>query len=376
MRIMSVSNFYDTHGGGLERVAAQLARQFALAGHHSSWAASDADGLPETPAEVIGLRCANPTETLTGLPMPLPGPASINRLSKAIRDCDMLVIHDALYATSILALLFAKARRKPVVLIQHIGTIPFASRGMRTVMRVANALITRPMMAAADRVVFISQTVRDELLGPQPKRNSQLLFNGVEQRVFHRSNDTERANLRISLALPTEEPLAVFVGRFVEKKGLAVIQQLAAALPIVHFALVGQGPINPETWNLANVHVLGQLPQSTVADLYRAGDFLILPSVGEGFPLVIQEAMACGLPVVCGAPADRADPEATKWLRGVAIDLADPKGSAVRCAQAIDSLALSADDRDAMARYAASRYDWRKMAEGVIALVNTPIATL
>jgi hypothetical protein len=76
--------------------------------------------------------------------------------------------------------------------------------------------------------------------------------------------------------------------------------------------------------------------------------------------------------VICGEPANRADPDAAQWLRGVAIDLADPSGSAARCAQAIDSLSFSADDRAAMARYALGRYDWRRMADEVIALVRVP----
>jgi glycosyltransferase involved in cell wall biosynthesis len=80
--------------------------------------------------------------------------------------------------------------------------------------------------------------------------------------------------------------------------------------------------------------------------------------------------MACGLPVVCGEPSNRADPDAARWLRGVAIDLSDPDGSARRCADAIDALDLSPADRDAMARYAAQHYDWEKMARAVMELAG------
>jgi len=366
VRVLSVSNFYDTHGGGLERVAAHLNREFVAAGHDATWAASDADGLPESPARLVGLRCANPTERLSGLPMPIPGPRSIMRLRRAIRDADAVVIHDALYVTSILAMIFAKTARRPAVLVQHIGAIPFASPLMNTVMRLANLVVTRPMMAAADRLAFISATVRDDLLGTPPRQRSLLVFNGVDQSVFNARPRSPRDETRTRWSLPVDAPLAVFVGRFVEKKGLRILRLLAEQRPEVHFALLGQGTIEPREWGLANVHVLGQQPQESIADLYRSADMLLLPSVGEGYPLVVQEAMACGLPVICGDGSARADPSASRWLAGVDIDLADPQGSAMRCAAAVDALAASPVDTVAMADYAARNYDWRRMAAALL----------
>lgn len=362
MRILSVSNFYDTHGGGLERVAAQLNHEFAAVGHQVAWAASDADGLPESPATLIGLNCSNPTEKLTGLPMPIPGPRSITRLWRAVSDADAVVIHDALYIASMFAMLFAKTAKKPTILVQHIGVIPFASALLNSLLRLANFLITRPMIAAADRLAFISATVRDDLLGSPPRRKSLLVFNGIDQSVFHAHQRLPRNETRARWNLPTDAPLAVFVGRFVEKKGLRVLRLLAQQRPEVHFALLGQGSIKPDEWGLTNVHVLGQQPQSLIADLYRAADMLLLPSVGEGYPLVVQEAMACGLPVICGDGSAKADPAAHRWLIGVDIDLADPHGSAARCAAAIDALAASPVDTAAMARHAAENYDWGRMA--------------
>lgn len=366
MRILSVSNFFDTHGGGLERVAAKLSREFVAAGHEAAWAASDADGLPDSPARLVGLRCANPTEKLTGLPMPIPGPRSIMRLRRAVGEADVVVIHDALYVTSILTMVFAKIARKRTVLVQHIGTIPFANPLPKLILGLANFFVTRPMMRCADRLAFISATVQADMLGAPPLRDSLLVFNGVDQSVFHAAAGATPDTARTRWDLPTDVPLAVFVGRFVEKKGLRVLRLLAELRPDMQFALIGQGAIDPREWGLGNIHVLGQKPQEVIAELYRTADMLILPSVGEGYPLVIQEAMACGLPVICGAESARADPGASRWLIGVDIDLADAERSAQRVAAAIDGLKPVPAERAAMARYAADTYSWSRMATALL----------
>jgi glycosyltransferase involved in cell wall biosynthesis len=210
------------------------------------------------------------------------------------------------------------------------------------------------MLYSADRLVFISDTVRQELLGQPPRRDYRLVFNGVDRAVFYPPES------------PPQSGPILFVGRYVEKKGLAVIRAMAALRPDLRFHLAGSGPIAPAGWGLANVTDLGPQTPQALADLYRSSALLLLPSVGEGYPLVIQEAMACGLPVICGQPSERADPGAAAWVKGVPIDLGDPEGSARRCRDAIDAARPDAAARAAMAEYAARAYRWPAMAEAIL----------
>jgi glycosyltransferase involved in cell wall biosynthesis len=233
-------------------------------------------------------------------------------------------------------------------------------------MRLANFLVTQPMIVSADHRVFISDRVRRTLMGEPAQRRYLLLYNGVDTSIFFPKTDASCAAIRSRYGIMTDERMLIFVGRFVEKKGLAVLRSLAARRPYLHFLLVGRGPISPENWGLPNVHVMGPQAQQTIAELYRAADLLLLPSVGEGFPLVVQEAMACGLPVICGSDSAQADPTASQWLRGIDIDLKDIEASANRCSTAIEQLFLAPIDTAEMARYAGSKYRWNHMADEIV----------
>ncbi|MFC3172990.1 glycosyltransferase family 4 protein [Novosphingobium bradum] len=366
LRLLMVSHFYESHGGGIERVAGHLARALADTGHRVCLAASAADPPPVDPRiDALPLACLDPAERLTGLPMPIPGPRALAALVRAVRGADAVIVHDALYLTSIIALVAARWHRRPVVLIQHIAALEFASASMRALMRLATALVTRPMLRAADRVVFISARVRDAFAGMGLRRAPLLVFNGVDTALFNRAaSPDEAARLRRDLALPAAGPLVAFVGRFVPKKGLAVLRECAARRPGLTLVLAGSGPIDPARWNLANVCVAGPLDPPQVAALLRSADVLLLPSVGEGYPLVIQEAMACGLPAICGEDSAEADPGARRFLRPVRIDPADPAGTAERILPLLDR-ALDSSLRPAMADYAVATYSWAAMARQI-----------
>jgi len=366
-RLLMVTHFFASHGGGIERVAGHLSRALAAAGHALGWSASSSDPAPDDAGvTALPLPCVNPTERLTGLPMPVPTPRGLAMLARAARAADAVIVHDALYVTSIAALIAARRAGRPVVLVQHIAELDFANPVMRAIMRTAAALVVRPMLRAADQVVFISAAVRDAFAEVPMRRAPELLFNGVDTATFHPvPAEGEGERVRRELELPVTGPLVTFVGRFVAKKGLAVVRECAARRPDLTFVLAGGGPIDPRRWGLANVHVVGPLAPAGVAALLRQSAMLLLPSLGEGYPLVVQEAMACGLPVICGEDSAAADPGAARFLRAVPVRHADPAGTAARIVPLLDrprDPALGAE----MARYAAETYNWEAMARRLV----------
>jgi glycosyltransferase involved in cell wall biosynthesis len=378
-RILTVSNFFDTHRGGLEIVAGRLARELAARGFEVTWLASDATPPPEACA-ARGLATAsfavwNAAERRLGVPWPLLSPAAIRQLWRAVREADAVLLHDSLYMTSIVTFLAARASRTPLVIVQHIGAVPYRSRLLRGLMALANRLVARPVLAGAGQVVFISQFVRDYFAGLRYRRPPELVFNGVDTAVFRPASPAERAAARARFGFAEGERIALFVGRFVEKKGVARLRRLAAQRPDLTFAFAGWGVIDPAAWRLPNVQVFSDLGGPSLAELYRGSDVFVLPSQGEGFPLVVQEALACGLAVVCGDESTGADAEVAPFLTGVDVTGPDAD-AAVRVGAAIDA-ALRGDAPElavARAAFVQARYAWSAAADRYARLLDGLIA--
>ncbi len=374
MKILTVTHFYESHRGGIELVAGRIQRELAslpgTGGHDVQWAASSSDPAPKdgviTP---VPLRTFDPVEKLTGLPMPVPFPSGVRALWRAVRNADAVIIHDALYVTSILAMLAAKWHRKRTMLIQHIGDIPFSSAVLRGVLSLANALVAKPMLRRADHLVFISETVQQHFGDLRRKTPAQLIFNGVDHQRFFMPDHTAEMTAKLRWNMDVQAYHFLFVGRFVEKKGLNILREIARQLPDTQFHLAGSGPIDPQSWGLPNVIVHGAQSPDAIASLMHACDAFILPSTGEGYPLVVQEALACGLHVFCGEETARADPEAGEHLYDAPVNLADLVGSA----SGFMANLQNADVRKKLgaANFAKSRYDWAKNASIIAALLDT-----
>ncbi len=151
--------------------------------------------------------------------------------------------------------------------------------------------------------------------------------NGVDTQRFRPG---DKAAARRSLGLPQGARIVLGVGRLVQSKGFATAVDALPHLPAdVQLALVGEGPQRAEleARSGGRVRFLGALPPDMVALACRASDVFVLPSEREGWPNVVTEALASGLPVVAtrvgGVPEILGDPPPSDGSRGTLVPYGD-----------------------------------------------------
>lgn len=143
-----------------------------------------------------------------------------------------------------------------------------------------------------------------QTIGPvQPKIS--VICNGVDIKRYMQPVD--RAAIRRRLDLPAAARLLIVVGTLKPQKGhrylLETLPEVIAQCPELHLLVVGDGELRTELETQArrlgldgHVHFLGN--RGDVPALLAASDYFVLPSLWEGLPMALIEAMAGGLPVI------------------------------------------------------------------------------
>lgn len=366
MRILTITHYQLPHWGGIEMTGAALHARYPGLGHESRWLSSDLPPAVPTDGQVRVPASDRPFQ-LTGVNYPLWGPAAARAVREAVAWCDVVNPHDCLYIGTLLAMREARRLGKPLVLTQHAGPWPFfRSRVLRTVQLGAYHTLGLAVHRRVRQAVFISRAVQRWFAArvdyPLPPR---FIANGVDTRLFHYGDAGERAAARERLGLPADRRIVLYVGRFLEMKGLPVVEAVARRMRDAQFVLVGAGPIDPRTWQLPNVQVVPFVAQPELRDYYLAGDVLVLPSSGEGFPLVVAEAMSCGCPAIVSPETYAA------WDDGREHFLvAEPRPTADSVARLLAAPPLGDAQRRTLAAYAAAQWDWDAAARAYVDLFS------
>jgi glycosyltransferase involved in cell wall biosynthesis len=232
-------------------------------------------------------------------------------LSAGVAPIDLIHVHganDALYA----AWAFGRLRRVPALFEMTLLGVDdpasiresknwFAALRYATYCRFTGYVAMSPVLAAAYREAGL------------PERRLRLIPQGVDVERYRPAAD--RAALRSELGAAVDEPVLVFLGSLVERKGidllLAAWEQIQRARPAARLWLIGRDRFEddaPAERFLKSC--LAAVPPQALARIRRFGvrddaerclqaaDVFLFPSRREGFGTAIVEAMACGLPCV------------------------------------------------------------------------------
>jgi glycosyltransferase involved in cell wall biosynthesis len=222
---------------------------------------------------------------------------TVCEITKFVRKNDVSIIHAHGYKSNIYGFLAAKVLKKPIVSTCH----NWIAEDLKTR---AYYWLDKSVLRRFDKVVAVSEEIEDELLRLGITEDSiALIQNGIDISKFDRTTGTIRTELNIN----EKTKVIGTVARLTPEKGLACL--LEAFKKVLHLfpnsicMIVGDGSLRAELTRKAAELGVGEkvLLTGVRTDLprvYSAMDIFVLPSLKEGLPMVILEAMASRKPVI------------------------------------------------------------------------------
>ena len=297
--------------GGAERALYNLLRG-GLAGNFISHIISLSDeGTIGPRIEALGVPV-----TVLGMSNGWPTPSGLVKFRRIIKSFRPDLVHGWMYHGNLAATLAcAFAPNRPILAwnIRHsLYDLGCEKLMTRQVIR-ANSLFSN----TPDVILYNSRLSRKqhEAFG-FTSHNGQVIPNGIDVQQFSFSSSS-RQRIRIELGIPTDAPVFGHVARLHPMKDHPLFLRAAANVALRHsevnFLLSGRDvlPENPSITQLIpekvcnRFHLLGE--RSDVEELMSTMDvFCLSSSRGEGFPNVLGEAMAVGVPCLATDVGDSA----------------------------------------------------------------------
>jgi teichuronic acid biosynthesis glycosyltransferase TuaC len=325
------------------------------------------------------------TEVLDGIPVLHPRMLSLPGARLGRRNCEAMLLgvrraiarvykrwrFDVIHAHMVVPDGWVAARLGalldvPVVATAHradVLDVPARSAADRE--RVAQAVVM------VDRLCAVSRVVADAAAAlAEPRRPVAVVPNGADT---DNCRPWPQREMRDEFGLPPEGPVVTYVGQLVRRKGVDTLVEAIALLadrpgetPVL--AAAGDGPLRGELESRVRdlglddrVRLVGSIEHGRVGRFMAAGDVFTLPSLSEGLPTVVCEAMNCGLPVV--ATGVDGTPEIVRDGRtGLLVPPSDPQALADALATVLSDGDLRRRMGEEALRVGREQYTWEANA--------------
>lgn len=284
--------------------------------------------------------------------------SAVRRVCDGRNPIDLIDAH-YFYPDGVAAVLLARDLGVPVTITARgtdINLIPRYPLARRQILWAAEQ---------ADGLITVCQALKGELtrLGV-PSEKIRVLRNGVDLLTF-RPMPQDAARWRLGV----RAPVLLSVGGLITRKRHDLVIRSLPHIPGATLLIVGSGPERGTLETLCRevgvdqrVRFLGSIPHERMADVYSAGDVLVLASSREGWANVLLEAMACGTPTIAtkvwGAPE-----VITAIQAGRLLDEATPEA----VARSVCALLRNPPRREDTRRYAEA-FSWDATTNGQLEL--------
>lgn len=284
--------------------------------------------------------------TVTGLQMHAGRPSvrSLLRLASELRSYRPDVLHTWMYHADLIGSLAGRLAGVRSI-VWHLHNSDLTPERVRLMTRAVVRVCALLSYTVPHAILSCSEAgIREHRARGYASEKMRFLPNGVDANVFVPS-DASRDAVREELGLPSERPVVGMVARLDPQKNhtgfFEAVKLFFERGGEADFLLVGRG-VTEAGWGLAElrdatgrpecIHLVG--PRTDVAHIMAAIDVATSASLGEAFPMVLIESMACGAPCVatdvgdCArivadtgfvVPADDADALAAAWARMLSL---------------------------------------------------------
>jgi glycosyltransferase involved in cell wall biosynthesis len=264
-------------------------------------------------------------------------PRTLPDLLKIIRDQQPDILHLHGYGATNFGRLAGALKGIPRIVHEHV-----VIEDQPAYQTLADAVLS-PLTT---RAIAISPTVEKFMVERRKIDPDQIdcFFYGIPLSDFTTSSESVIQRKRQELGIKPEQPIVCSVGRLDKQKGqtylLSAAKDVVAQVPDVVFLVVGDGPAfaslkeQRDRLGLAD-SVIFTGHRDDVPDLLAMSDVVALPSLWEGGPITLFEAMSVGKPVV-GTPVGLMPEVIEEGRTGHLVPVEDAESLAARLVELLD----------------------------------------
>jgi len=218
-------------------------------------------------------------------------------------EFDAVISHTRFFSTTLLALYFSKKKKTKWIHFEH--GADFVQSGnflIRAVARTYDQTFGKYIFKKADKIVAISNSVKNFILKIYPKCNPEVIYRGFDfEKIKNIQVNSEMAEKYKS------QIVIVFIGRLISGKGVADLIMALDKIKKENYQclIIGEGPEKNnlrqmiESLSLQEkIILLGHKKHQECLAILKIADIFVNPSHTEGLPTTVIEAAVCGKAII------------------------------------------------------------------------------